>query len=180
MNPLSWLSGAVWVKVVGAAALLFALLGYGHYQYLKGARHTEARYKLAISDLKLEAARQLTTATDKVLATERKFTDLRNQQEIKDVESKKTVEALGVSLRINAGPAGRLRDPNAAGCGRSGAGPGSTPASAVSPGANDPGEAGGLFSAEASRLLLELAQEADEINLAYASCRSSARIEVTP
>lgn len=180
MNPLNWLPGVAWFRIIAVAAVLAAILGYGHYQYLKGSLHTEAAYKLAISDLKLEAARQLTTATEKVLEAERTLADLKNTQELQDVKNKKTVEELGGQLRTLAGPAGRLRDPNATGCGRSGAGAGSAPADAARPGADDAAETGGLFSTEASRLLLELAQEADDINLAYTSCRSSARVEMIP
>jgi hypothetical protein len=175
MNPLTLLNPARWLLLLAAVAAL----GVG---YLAWADHignvreekVVARYEKQIKAQKAQAILDLATETAKTQAAERGLAEFKNQREITDAKNRTTVAGLERRLRNAAGPAGRLRDPNQAGCG-SGSGGAKDPA-AASPvnRAADPAEAGGLFSAGATELLQRLTREADEINMAYSSCRADA------
>lgn len=165
-----------WLYRVLAIAALTGLLWLGyetwaaHQQGIGEARAT-ARYNTAIDQQKAQAGQLLRVETDRANAATAKLIELKTEREKKDVENQSTIDRLAARLRVAVGPVGRLRDPNAAGCGGGGGGaPGAYPAIA-SGGAADAAEAGGLFSAGATELFQRLTLEADEINIAYASCR---------
>ena len=158
---------------IALAAIVAAVLGYGHYQYRKGVTITTATYEAALTRQKLEAATTLATETAKVAAVTQRLNDTLHNQEIQDATNQATVAKYQADLRRMADSSGRLRDPNAGrGCGCDSAqGDIATSASA---GAADRAEAGGLLSKELSGLLLKLTADADEVNIAYASCRADA------
>ena len=162
------------IKIGVVLALLVALFFGERYIEQRGADRQLAIDTAAINKQKAEAAATLASETDKVHRAEQVLQDFKNHQELQDADHQKTVADLSDRLRRIAGPAGRLRDPNQAGCGSgSGSTPRAAPAAAADR-ANDPAEAGGLLSAELSGLLAERAKEADDINNAYASCRADA------
>jgi hypothetical protein len=171
---MSWLNPGRWLLISGLLAALW--LGYGawaaHQQGIGEARAT-ARYSVAIDRQKLDAGAALAKETGKTRVAEQALQAFKNQQETNDAKNKLVLGTLAAQLRVAAGPAARLRDPNAAaGCGGGGGGaPGADPARAGG-GAEDGAEAGGLFSAEASGLFQQLTREADEVNVAYASCHA--------
>jgi hypothetical protein len=144
--------------------LIAAALGIYHIGYVKGDALATQRDDLKFTKFKNAAAQQLTTETAKVLAAERELATFKSQQEIQDAEHQKTVATLSDRLRHAAGPAGRLRDPNAAGCGSGGGVPQGAAASAPGDRADDHAEASGLLSARLTGLLQQLTREADDIN----------------
>lgn len=162
-------------KILIALALLAAL--FGAEQYVEHLGYTRAKTEAAvvIKQLKIDAGVTLADEIAKTRAAETALQAALNTQNLKDADHETTVNDLSERLRHLAGPAGRLRDPHAtAGC-RSGGG--GTTGAAVSTAIDRPEnttEAGGLLSAELSGLLQRLTQEADDINVAYASCRADA------
>lgn len=175
MNLLAWLSPGRWL-LIGAllAALVLGYFAWADHIGDKREAAVTARYNAAIGAQKKEAAQKLADETAKVATAEKALNDFKNQQELKDATNQKTVAGLSARLLNATGPAGRLRDPDAAGCGRGGGGAqGADPASADDR-ANDPAQTGGLFSAGATQLLQRLTREADDINAAYISCRADA------
>lgn len=162
---MSWLSPARWLVLSGLIAAL--VLGYGAW-----ARHQQAigaaPYIAATQAQKIEASQLLAIETEKARAASQALQDFKNQREKIDAENQAIVAGLSVRLRA----AGRLRDPNAAGCGGGGAvAKGADPARAADR-ADDNTEAGGLLSAELDGLLRQQAEAADVINTAYVSCRA--------
>ena len=162
------------IKIAAVLALLIVLFFGEQYIERRGYDRAKAEDTAAINKQKAEAATTLASETAKTRSAEQALQSITNSQNLKDADHEKTVADLSDRLRRAAGPAGRLRDPNAAGCGGGG---GSTPGEAPrSPGDRpaDPAEADRLLSAELSGLLQRLTREADDINLAYASCRADA------
>lgn len=170
---MSWL-----YRALAIGALLAALwLGYGawanHQQGIGQARAT-ATYNTAIDQQKLDASATLARETGKTRDAEQALQAFKNQQELRDAKNKLVLGALADQLRAAAGPAARLRDPNAAGCGGGGGGaPGADPARADG-GAADEAADSGLLSKQLTEFLLTQAADADQMNLAYASCRADA------
>ncbi|WP_157979216.1 hypothetical protein [Rhodoferax ferrireducens] len=182
MSALAWLNPARWLMLLAAVGAL--TLGYyawaDHQQGIGDARAT-VRWTAALEKQKGEAARVLAVERAKVAAVELALQDIKNTQELQDAGHQKTVAGLSARLRDLAGPAGRLRDPHAAGCGGGGGGTPGAVASATGDRADDAGEAFGLLSAQLSGLLRERLREADDINNAYASCRADAfAVRVAP
>lgn len=139
-----------------------------------GEQVATVRYETVITEQKEVAQRTLAKVTADVRAKEKALTDFKNTQEIKDAKARKIVADLSTRLRDNAGVTGRLRDPQAAGCGGGSDNPDDlNPPNAIARAGNQP-ETGGLFSAGASQLLSRLTHEADEINLAFGSCKADA------
>lgn len=138
----------------------------------RGARR-EA-WQVRIDKQKAEAAALLATAKDRVDKAESIAAALRQEQNLKDAENVKNTAAFERRLA----DAGRLRDPKAtpARCGGSGAGPGAQGAASAGAGGDNAAEAPGLLSIETSDFLRRLTREADEINLAYISCRADAQM----
>ncbi len=173
---LAWLNPTRWLIILGAAALL--ILGYGlwtkHQQGIGEAR-ANVRWQTATDRIKREAAVTLATETARVRAAEQALQDFKNNQELQDENHQKTVSYLAGRLRAAAGQSVRLRDPNAvAGCGGGGDSPTGQVTTAPGDRADDTAPAGGLFSAGATELFQRLTREADEINVAFASCRADA------
>jgi hypothetical protein len=168
-NPARWLLLLAAVAALGVGYLAWA-------DHIGNVREEKvvARYEKQIKLQKAQAILDLATETAKTQTAERGLVKFKNQREITDAKNRTTVAGLERRLRDAAGAAGRLRDPNQAGCG---SGSGSTPdpvAASPSDRAGNPAEAGGLFSAGATELLQRLTREADEINMAYSSCRADA------
>jgi len=162
----------VFAKIMAVAALLAALFGAEQYVENLGYTRAQAEATAAIRQLKIDATAALATETAKVAAYQKAvqaFTDALN---LKDADHVKTVHALQTRLHAAADPAGRLRDPHAPGCGGGGGGTASTTDSPAGDRAADPAQTGGLLSSELSGLLRDRLTEADQINLAYASCRA--------
>lgn len=164
----------IWLKLAAVAAIIAALWGAEQYVESIGAARERAACTAAIDQLKRTAAADLATEQAKTRALERGLQTFTDTQNAKDYTHEKTVTALADRLRRAADSAGRLRDPNAPGCGGSGSGTAPTDASAAGAGAADPALPGGLLSAELSGLLRERMEQADRINDAYASCRAVA------
>lgn len=164
--PYKLLGVALAILALGAAAL-----GYGHYQYLNGVKVTTNTFDAAIAQQKAKASETLAVETDKVRDKELALQRAKNKQELTDVQQSKVIADMARQLRA----AGGLHDPHAARCG---GGSGGTPGSLAglpSAGANDGAEAGQLLSTDLTELLLRLTREADEINLAYASCKADSK-----
>ncbi len=166
-------------KIISALVTFIALVaiffGYGQYEYRLGVKHTALVYDGAIKDQKIAADKVLAVETAKVTARDTALNDLKNQQELKDADHQKITLRLTDQLRVAAGAAKRLRDPNAAGCGGGGGSPAGQTATGADGGAADRADAGGLLSAELTQLLQSDAKKADDINTAYASCRADSQ-----
>ena len=155
-------------------ALLLALLLALRQVDQRGYDRAMAEATAATNALKAQAAATLASETAKTRSAEQALQASKNTQELQDAAHQNTVADLSGRLRRLAGPAGRLRDPHAVGCGGdSGGAPG---AAATTPGdrADNNPEASGLLSAGLSGLLQRLQLEADTINIAYTSCRADA------
>lgn len=157
-----------------AAALFAVVAGLGIYGHGKkaGAEAVRLRYEAALGQQKAQAAAELAAETAKTRSAERLAEEALAEQERKDATNEKQVSDLRDRLRAAAGPAGQLRDPFAPGC-RGGSDSAAAPGGAAPADRRaDGAEAGGLLSAELSGLLERLLSEADEINIAYSSCRA--------
>lgn len=165
------------VCVAAMAAGLYAL--WSHVEQ-RGYARAQAVYEAEINRLKTEAADTLAKETERVLLIEQALHQSKNNQDLKDEQNSQTIAGLSSRLHARFGAAGsaapavRLRDPNASQCGGSGDSAPRYPATATAARATDRAEAGGLLSAELAGLLRDLTREADEINVAYASCRADA------
>ena len=161
------------------AAMLAASVAHGCVTTTQrdSARLDVRAHKAAIDKQKSDAAITLSAETAKVLAAERRGREFKDAQEAKDATNKTKVDDLQRLLRVAAVATGRLRDPNAAGCGGGNSRPETATATGPADRAADGAENGGLFSAAATRLFGKLTREADEINLAYASCKSTLMAE---
>lgn len=160
-----------WLLYAALAAALW--IGYAHWRDLQreiGA----APHIAAAAQQKTRARETLAAETAKVAATLRQLELALANQEKTDAKNQATIKSQADQLRAAAGPAGRLRDPNAAGCGRGGGGPAAQAAASAGDRAADGADAGGLFSAGATQLFQRLTLRADEINAAYTSCRADA------
>lgn len=165
---------SLFIKAAIAVGLVLALLLALRQVDQRGYDRAMAEATAATNALKAQAAATLASETAKTRSAEQALQAIKNTQELQDAAHQNTVADLSDRLRRLAGPAGRLRDPYAVGCGGgSGGAPG---AAATTPGdrAADTTEAGGLLSAGLSGLLQRLQREADTINIAYASCRADA------
>lgn len=167
--------GGAWLwRVLAVAALLGGLYMLERHIEQRGYDRAEADYTAAIERLHADAAAQLAEEFNKTRAAEQALNDAKNNQELKDATHTQTIARLSDRLRRAAGPAGGLRDPNAAECGRGGRGPEGSPATATAAGPTDRAEAGGLLSEPLTQFLFEQAASADELNNAYISCRADA------
>jgi hypothetical protein len=153
-----------------------AIVGYSYYQQWVGESRATVTYNTAIDQQKLEASATLAREMGRTRAAEQTLQAFKNQQEIDDAKNKRVVGALADQLRAAAGAAGRLRDPNAssAGCGGGGGGAQAADPARAGGGTADLVEAGGFLSADLTELLLSQAKAADDINVAYTSCRLDA------
>lgn len=161
-------------KVAILLGLLLALMLGVRVIDQKGYDRAKAEATAALKEQQRQAERELASETAKTRAAEQALRDFKTNQDIQDAKAQTTVADLSRRLRQRAGKSGRLRDPNAHGCGRGSGSPSGETATATGSGAADPAEAGGLLSAELTGLLQRLTTEADEINIVYASCRADA------
>lgn len=162
------------IKIAAVLALLAALfLGE---QYIEGRGYDRARAEgqVVADKLKADAAVELASETAKTHAAEQALQSQTHTQDLKDADHVKTLADLSDRLRSVSGPAGRLRDPHATGCGAGGGGATSAATPAAGDRAGDPTQTSGILSVELSGLLQRLTREADDINAAYASCRADA------
>lgn len=172
---MSWLYRVLTIS--GLLAVLY--LGYGawvtHQQGIGEARAT-ADYNTVIDKQKAKAVQLLQTETDRANAASAKLVKFRTEREKHDAENKSVIAGLASRLRAAAGAAGRLRDPNAshAGCGSGGGGASGADSTHSSGGAADEAEARGFLSKQLTEFLLRQAADADQVNLAYTSCRLDA------
>lgn len=169
---MKWL---LYLLLAGASvgAVVVGYQTFVDHQQDIGDQRATARYELALSKQKGEAAALLATETTRANEAERRARELLAQQEKTDAKNLKTVGTLEARLHALAGPDGRLWDPNAQpgrGCGSGG--PQGAPAARAADRPGDAAEAGGLLSAELSGLLQTRLSEADQINVAYTSCRA--------
>lgn len=160
--------------VAAAAALGFAVIAGVQTVRLSSEKADHSQTKVTMAENKAKASKMLADETGLVLALERKLADKTTELEKAHAEKRAVTTDYERRLRSAAGPAGRLRDPNAKGCGRGGESAASTPASGPVSGPTDPAQADGLLSAQLTGLLQRLTREADDINDAYATCRADA------
>ncbi|MES2415088.1 MAG: hypothetical protein V4614_14875 [Pseudomonadota bacterium] len=162
------------------AALLFLAVSvgapvlYNHWAgglIQKGVKQSDDAWGLKVKDQMLDAAKKLAVATEEKNRAEAELRDFKAKQEKNDVENKNVAADYKRLLRDAAGSAGRLRDPNAAGCGPGGDNVQGQGGTSNGNRAEDGAKTGGLLSKELSGLLQRLFSEADDINNAYASCR---------
>ena len=164
-----------------AAALAVVVLLYSGVQVIeqRGYDRATAKHTAALEALKRSAAETLARETQAARAAEQALQTFKQAQELTDAQHQQAMASLSDRLRSLAGPAGRLRDPHAAGCGAGRGGAQVSHAAAPAGGAGDAAEAGGVLSEPLDRLLRQLAGEADAINVAYASCRAWAEALTT-
>lgn len=162
------------IKIAAVVALLVLLFFGEQYIERRGYDRAMSEAQAQIEGSKRAAADRLALEIQKTRAAEQALQTFKNDQELKDAQHQQTVAALTDRLRGLADPAGRLRDPNAARCGPGSGRPQDDPPAAPGGRPGDPAEAGGLLSAQLSGLLQRLTREADDINVAYASCRADA------
>lgn len=164
-------------KLIAIGLILAGLTAslWGAYNAIDqgGFDRSEATWKKVTADQKIEAARVLAVEIKKVQVAEAALKDFKHTQEITDAKNKSTVADLGRRLTSLAGPAGRLRDPNAAPrCGDSSGSPADQAGTGDGDSEGDSTDAGGLLSPELTGLLLTRNKEAEVINSAYISCRA--------
>jgi hypothetical protein len=165
------------IKIAAVVALLVVLFVGEQYIERRGYDRAMSEAQAQIEGSKRAAADRLALEIHKTRRAEEALQTAKNTQELKDANHHKTVESLSDRLRALAHSSGRLRDPysvQAAGCGAGGGGSQGQPPTAPGDRSSDPTEAGGLLSAELGGLLQRLTREADDINVAYASCRADA------
>ena len=165
--------GAVW-----AVVLLVALWHWwGDHGALVDLRADHTALQDAVEAQKEQAAKLLAAKTAEAEAIQLKLATALALQEKTDEANKKTVADLRAEMRRNSRAAGGpgLRDPFAApkrGCGGGSAQP-QDPAAAPDR-AGDGAETAGVLSQEFERLLLDQAEAADAVNIAYIACRADA------
>jgi hypothetical protein len=173
---LSVVPGLMW----GVAVLVLFLWGGAMHHERNEARgerdvavaQLDSLIKKVVAQ-KLEARLLFEKLTAEVKQLQARLNDAQKAQEKKDANNKATIDAQARRLAdAAAAHGGQLRDPN--GCGRGGASPEGQGGAAAGTGEEHRAEAGGLLSAQLSRLLGKLTREADDINAAYESCRADA------
>lgn len=164
----------IFIKIAAVMALLVIL--YTGEQYIEGRGYDRAKAEAtaALEAQKREAGQVLATETAKTRAAEESLRTFKLNQDNKDAQAQVTIADLSNRLHRLAGNAGRLRDPNAHGCGGSSGSPQSEAVTGSSDRPGDGAEAGGLLSEPLTQFLFEQAASADELNNAYISCRADA------
>ena len=172
LSPVRWI-----LLAVALASLVLAYFAWAAHQQGIGEARADAVWTVKVKIQKAEAVLLLDSERKKVAIGEQNLRNFKDKQEIQDGKNRTKVVGLERRLRAAAtanANAGRLRDPHAERCGPS------SP-TAPSPVAADPvdsprdvAEGAGALSKPLTELLFELTREADEINLAYQSCRADA------
>ena len=172
MNLIPWYYEAI--TIIAIFSLLIAgMVGWSYNEQSIGEEKATAKYELIISKQKQEASALLADETGKVLETERKLNELKNQREESDNENKKKVNDLSNSIRILTG-AVRLRDPNTR-CGQNSNSAKGTVATDANNSSGNGANAGELLSPELNGLLWDRAEKADKINIAFISCKEDSK-----
>jgi hypothetical protein len=177
MNPLAWLNPARWLMLAGAVlAIVLGYQAWAAHQRSVGAAGERVQWQAAIAAQKAEAAATLAAATARTLTAERQLNAARAAREKIDAKNQNDLAGLRAVPLPGSHAAGGLglRDPNATGCRGSSGGATGAASPGADAGAADRAQAGGLVSRELEALLLQLADEADTLNIAYASCRADA------
>lgn len=156
------------VVIAAAGALVWGYFAWQNHQRGIGAQQERTIWEGKIAEQKLEAQAKLDEERDKTRDVEHKLADARTSQETKDTTNANTIKTLSGELAA----AKRLRDPYVKpgrGCSSSGAKGADTASASTS--AGDGAEGAGFLSEGLSDLLRDLTRQADEINIAYQSCR---------
>ena len=140
------MNAAILIRLAAALAAIVLLFGAWQYVDGRGYNRAAAEYTTAINDQKAKAAALLASETAKVHAAEQALQSITQTQNLKDANHVQTLADLSDRLRRAAGPAGRLRDPHAAGCGAGGSSAGIEAATAAGDRPTDPAQTGGLLS----------------------------------
>lgn len=165
--------GAVWAVVLLAALWHW----WGDHGALVDLRADHTALQDAVEAQKEQAAKLLAAKTTEADAIQLKLANALALQEKTDEANKKTVADLRAEMRRNSRAAGGpgLRDPFVAhrrGCSGGSAQP--QDSAAAQDRAGNDAEAAGVLSPEFERLLLDQAETADAINIAYIACRADA------
>lgn len=165
-----------WAYLLVMAALVGAATWATKALEARGEARATAKYEVALAKQREDAQKELDAEKAKTLRTESLLKEAKLTQEKKDVENAQVISKQKRDLAYLAGTAGRLFDPNykGAGCREGSEDPSRQVAGGARTGGEDGAEAGGLLSPELSQLLQQRAEEADNINAAYASCRADA------
>ena len=166
----------IWLRIAAAAAVIAALYGiyiyWEHEQQGIGATRERAIWVTKLDAQKAEARTELDAANTRIATAEGVATQLRDAQNLRDVENAKI--SADYERRIAVGK--RLRDPNAtvAGCGGGSTTDRPTGASSAPDSGSNATEAPGLLSESLSGLFRTLTREADAGNIAYIASRADA------
>ena len=129
------------------------------------AEYKDASWTASIEKQKVEAAKELQSATDRAISAERRQNELADQLEVKHVESEKELDkALSTNRRL-ARELGGLRDP-----GRRPSCGGTVSTNSTTASQSEGGATGTELSAEASEFLLEFARDADRAAQYASTC----------
>lgn len=171
----TWLAGKAWWLVVFAALCMVIL---GQRAQVSNAKAATARLQTAIAQGKADSSAKLAAVTASVLAQQKTIDSLHAQQEQKDAENVLAVAGLQSDLAVALATRGsRLFKPAAvAGRGSSGGSAQGGDAAHASAGAENPAQGAGVLRDDAKQLLAQLMSDADQINLAYISCRNDAQV----
>lgn len=159
--------------ILGGGVVVLTLTNWVSYERLQSALEVNKAHVTALDAQKRQASFTLAAETEKVRQLQAALKIAADTLE-KAYARHKTQVADATAALTAARKSGRLRDPNAPGCGRSGA---DTNGGAQPPppsGGGDQAETSGLLSVQLSDLLGRLLREADDINIAYAACRPDA------
>lgn len=161
-----------WCGAIAALALVALFITYGEWRVTVEVGRANDRHAAAIEKLKGEAAKELAAQVTYTMGVERDLREAHDRNRKESEEHDRTVDALEKRLiTVAARSGGRLRDPNAEGCGRSGGGAAAPAAAAAADRGEGAAQAGGLLSLQLSDLLRARLREADDVNNAYAACR---------
>jgi hypothetical protein len=171
MNILDMMSPTRWLIALALAlALVGSFFGYGQWRASQATAAEAQRWELEVQRLQAIAARTLADETAKVLRLERELATATSKLE--DEHAARLQESADAGRRLAAAARnGRLRDPNAPGCGGGGGGAAGQGAAGAGGGEASGAQAGGLLSAQLTGLLQRDTRDSDEINDAYALCR---------
>lgn len=165
--------GKLIMGLVSFIVLMVGIVIFGQHRYDQGDAAATLRDSVVIEKLKGDAATTLAAETERVRKAEQALRDFKDYQELKDADNRKIVQALADRVRSLIGDAGRLRDPNATGCGGSGGSATGQATEGAGDRPTDGTQTGGLLSVQLTDLFRRLTREADDINDAYASCRAT-------
>lgn len=173
-KALGVVPGFVWALICAALLAMTGVSMTAAKVRVAAAQAEATSAKVALAQEREYAARELAEQTNLLRIAESDLRDAYEVQENKDREHEKVVADLRTDLlrRVPPGAPARLRDPGATAC--PAASKNAETATAPQPGGEDVAETGRELSPELAGFLIEQAAAADEINIAYASCREDA------